>query len=172
MDTCHRKCDQTVADGGQGIVNVLSRRATAALRSSPSLRLRQTTLHLWTDRSQSVSQPEVPRTHEIGQLRTQPVVTETSEPREVQLPTQSPAKDQESGRALSDVAEKADVDVGLTAREASNSAARTGQDPVTDISSEVVVEGGAGDGRSAQRNGRSEARRERSGNDWLGWSGR
>ena len=128
------------ADGGQGIVNVLSRRATAALRSSPSLRLRQTTLHLWTDRSQSVSQPEVPRTHEIGQRRTQPVVTETSEPREVQLPTQSPAKDQESGRALSDVAEKADVDVGLTAREASNSAARTGQDPVTDISSEVVVE--------------------------------
>jgi hypothetical protein len=59
----------------------------------------------------------------------------------VQLLTQSPAKDQESGLALSDVAAKADVDVGLTAREASNSAVRTGQDPVTDISSELVVEG-------------------------------
>ncbi len=36
---------------------------------------------------------------------------------------------------------KADVDVGLTAREASNSAVRAGQDPATDISLVVLVEG-------------------------------
>ena len=118
-----------------------SRRAPVAQRSSPSLRLRQTTLHFRTDHSPSVGLLEAPRTHEIGQRRTQPVVTETSDPRDVRLPTQSPEKDQESGRALSDVTARADVDGGLTVRVASNSTVRAGQDPATGVSSEVLVEG-------------------------------
>ena len=87
---CHRRCDQTVADGGQNIiVSDSSRKATVAQRSSPSLRLRQTTLHFRTGHSPPVGMLEAPRTHEIGQRRTQPVVvTETSDPRDVRLPTQ------------------------------------------------------------------------------------